>query len=126
VESGCGVGGNNVVNPDNKNFGPRIGLAYSPGDNWSIRAGFGIFYVQDIGSAVFDMARNTGGKDGNIIPGTNRTTLLNDPWATETASPLCPGYSGTCLSALQIQTNYQGNKTPYVEQYMLNIQRQIT
>jgi hypothetical protein len=126
VGTGCGAGGNNVVNPDNKNFGPRIGLAYSPAARWSIRAGFGIFYVQDIGNAVFDMARNTGGKDGNIIPGTNRTTLLNDPWATEIASPLCPGYSGTCLSAPQIQANYQGNKTPYVEQYIFNIQRQLT
>jgi hypothetical protein len=126
VETGCGVGGRNVVRPDNMNFGPRIGLAYSPEEKWSIRAGFGIFYVQDIGNVVFDMARNTGGKDGNIIPGTIRNTVLNDPWATETASPLCPGYSGVCLNAPQIQANYQGNRTPYVEQYMFNIQHQLT
>jgi hypothetical protein len=118
--------GPGLVNPSNKNFGPRLGLAYSPAEHWSVRAGFGIFYVQDIGNAVFDMARNAGGKDGNIIANNNRTTLLTAPWATEVANPACAGYSGPCLLAPQLQGNYQGNTTPYVEQYMLVLQRELT
>ena len=41
-----------------KNFAPRFGIAYSPDSKLVIRAGFGIFYNQDIGNAVFDMSRN--------------------------------------------------------------------
>ena len=118
--------GPGLVNPSNRNWGPRFGLAYSPAEHWSIRAGFGIFYVQDIGNAVFDLARNAGGKDGNIIANNARTTQLSAPWATEVANPACPGYSGPCLVAPQLQGNYQGNTTPYVEQYMLVVQRELT
>jgi hypothetical protein len=118
--------GPGLVNPSNKNFGPRIGLAYTPAEHWSIRAGFGMFYVQDIGNAVFDMARNRAGKDGNQLASNDRTTLLTDPWATEVANPACSGWSGPCLVGSQIQTNYQGNTTPYVEQYMLVVQRELT
>jgi Carboxypeptidase regulatory-like domain/TonB dependent receptor len=126
TESGCGLGNDNVYNADNRNFGPRIGVAWSPGNHWSVRAGGGIFYVQDVGNIVFDMARNIGGRDGNIIGASQRTTLLNAPWASESGSPLCPGYPGVCLNAPQLLANYQGNKTPYVTQYLFNVQRELT
>lgn len=118
--------GRALVNPNNKNFGPRIGINYSPSDKWSFRSGFGIFYAQDIGNAVFDMSRNLGGKDGSVIAATARTTDLSSPWSYEKASPLCPGFTGPCLTAPQIQANFQNNRTPYVEQYMANVQRQLT
>jgi hypothetical protein len=118
--------GQGLVNANNKNFGPRIGLAYSPGVHWSFRAGFGIFYVQDIGNSVFDMFRNQAGRDGNIIGPTQRNQTLSAPWAAESGSANCPGWSGVCLVAPQILANYQGNATPYVEQYMANIQRELT
>ncbi len=126
VQAGDQYMGRGLVNPNNRDFGPRIGLAYSPANHWSIRTGFGVFYVQDIGNAVFDMARNLGGRDGNVVPQDQRTTLLSSPWASEKASPLCPGWGGACLVTPQIQSNYQGNRTPYVNQYMLNIQRELT
>src|SRR5262249_41854146 len=39
--------GRSLVNPDNNNFAPRLGVAYSPTSRWTMRAGGGIFYVQD-------------------------------------------------------------------------------
>lgn len=126
VQAGDQYMGRGLVNANNADFGPRIGFAYSPFAHWSIRGGYGIFYVQDIGNAVFDMARNLGGRDGNVIPQDQRTTTLNSPWASEKASPLCPGWGGACLITPQIQANYQGNRTPYIGQYMFNIQREIT
>ncbi|HEY2016416.1 MAG TPA: TonB-dependent receptor, partial [Bryobacteraceae bacterium] len=118
--------GKGLVNPSNRNWGPRIGLAYNPADHWSIRAGFGMFYVQDIGNIVFDMARNMGGKDGYVISANQRTTYLSSPWATEVGSPNCPGWSGVCVNAPQIQATFQNNRTPYVQQYLLNVQRELT
>lgn len=126
VQAGDQYMGNSLVNPDYKNFGPRIGVAWAPTSKWNVRAGFGIFYVQDIGNAVFDMSRNLAGRDGNIIGPTQRNQLLSAPWAAEAANARCPGWTGTCLAAPQILANYQGNRTPYVEQYMLNIQRELT
>ena len=118
--------GQGLVNPSNRNWGPRIGLAYNPAEHWSIRAGFGMFYVQDIGNIVFDMARNMGGKDGYVIGASQRTTYLSSPWATETGSPLCPGWSGVCVVTPQIQATAQNNRTPYVQQYLLNLQHELT
>jgi hypothetical protein len=118
--------GRSLVNPDNNNFGPRVGLSYSPTDRWTLRAGFGTFYVQDIGNAVFDMSRNMAGRDTYVASIENRSADLNDPWALERANAKCPGYSGTCLAGPQLLGNIQNNRTPYVNQFMANIQRQIT
>jgi hypothetical protein len=118
--------GRSLVNPDNNNFGPRVGLSYSPTDRWTLRAGFGTFYVQDIGNAVFDMSRNMAGRDTYVASIENRSADLNDPWALERANAKCPGYSGTCLAGPQLLGNMQNNRTPYVNQLMANVQRQIT
>jgi Carboxypeptidase regulatory-like domain len=118
--------GPGLVNPSSKNFGPRIGLAYNPWAHWSVRAGFGIFYVQDIGEVEFDLARNRGGKDTNTIANNDRTTTLASPWASEVGNPLCPGFNGPCLVQSQLNAIYQGNTTPYVEQYLLVLQRELT
>lgn len=120
------VMGRGLVNPSDRNWGPRVGLAWAPAEHWSVRTGFGIFYVQDISNIVFDMARNLAAKDGYVIPSTARTTYLSSPWATESGSPNCPGFGGVCLAAPQVQGTDQNNRTPYVEQFLLNVQRELT
>ncbi|MEO7143376.1 MAG: TonB-dependent receptor, partial [Bryobacteraceae bacterium] len=118
--------GRSLVNADNNNFAPRIGLAYSPPDRWTFRAGFGMFYVQDEGNAVFDMARNLAGRDLYIASIENRSGSLTAPWALEQASASCTGWSGPCLSKPQVLANIQGMRTPYVDQWLFNIQRQLS
>ena len=54
--------GDNLVGDDKKNFAPRVGWAFTPSDKWSVRAGAGIFYMQDTGNPRFDMARNLSGR----------------------------------------------------------------
>jgi hypothetical protein len=120
------VMGRGMVNPSDRNWGPRVGLAYNPAQHWSVRAGAGMFYVQDITNIVFDMARNLAAKDGYVIPVNNRTTYLSSPWATESGSPNCPGFGGVCLAAPQVQATDQNNRTPYVEQFLLNVQRELS
>jgi hypothetical protein len=54
--------GGRLINDDKLNFAPRVGYAWTPSDNWSIRAGAGVFYMQDTGNPRFDMARNAAGR----------------------------------------------------------------
>lgn len=118
--------GRGLVNPDNNNFAPRIGLSYSPTDRWTVRAGLGVFFVQDSGNPVFDMARNLAGRDLFITSIEQRNAVLEDPWALERQRFTCTGYSGTCLGQPQILGNIQNMRTPYMNQWMFNIQRQLT
>ncbi len=127
VQRGNQYMGRSTVQPSNFDYGPRIGLNYALGTKWSFRAGFGIFYTNDIGNAVFDMVRNIGGKDGTVVSSSSRANVtLANPWANETGSASCPGYTGVCVLAPQIQANDHGNRTPYVEQYIGNVERQLT
>ena len=100
------------------NFAPRFGIAYSPDSKWVIRAGFGTFYNQDIGNAVFDMARQTAGRF-RINSNVGTPTLF---WS----NALSAGSSGNP----QITHPYSfvdaySHRTPYTMEPMLDIQRQL-
>ena len=60
VQSGDQYMGHSLVNPDNNNFAPRVGLSYSPSNRWTIRTGGGVFYVQDTANPTFDMGAQPG------------------------------------------------------------------
>jgi hypothetical protein len=126
TQSGDEFMGRGLVNPDNNNFGPRVGIAYSPTSNWTFRAGFGVFFTQDSGNAVFDMGRNLGGRDSFVADSEKPNSNFSDPWLFERQSFTCAGWSGTCIGAPQFLGNIQGNRTPYVFQWLFNIQRQLT
>ena len=125
ADNGC-LGGNQLVETDYKNFAPRVGISWSPFSKTTIRAGAGTFYVQDIGSAVFDASRNLAGRDQTIANTTTHNLtwanpyLLNGSNACGVAAPLvCESTPGL----LAVQYN---RRTPYVNQYEFNIQRQLT
>src|SRR5207249_7564515 len=44
--------------PDKNDFAPRVGIAWTMPPQTVIRSGGGIYYVRDIGNAVFDTVRN--------------------------------------------------------------------
>jgi hypothetical protein len=50
--------GRGAYKPDYNDFAPRLGLAWSVNPKTVVRAGGGIYYVRDIGNAVFDIVRN--------------------------------------------------------------------
>jgi hypothetical protein len=56
--------GARMVRTDYNNFAPRLGIAYSPSSQWSVRAGFGIFYSQESKNSIFDLNRGLGGRTG--------------------------------------------------------------
>jgi hypothetical protein len=117
----CGGGLNhNLLETKYKNFAPRVGIAYSPDGKTVIRSGFGIFYLQDIGNAMyFDLARNIGARVD--------FTWGNPTTPTLTWSNAIPGGNGAIA---QIGPPYglaaaYDHATSYTMQYLLNVQRQL-
>jgi hypothetical protein len=117
----CGGGlNNNLMETKYKNFAPRIGLAYTPDNKTVIRAGYGVFYNQDIGNAsYFDMSRNIAA----------RVTLTYGNPGTPTLgwNNAIPGGNG---AVAQVPPPYAyaaayDHATSYTLQYLLNIQRQF-
>ena len=58
--------GKRLIATDYNNFAPRLGIAYSPSSEWSIRGGFGIFYSQESKNSIFDLNRGLGGRTGRV------------------------------------------------------------
>ena len=93
--------------------------------NWSVRAGAGVFYMQDTGNPRFDMARNAAGRRQD----TSDPLRLNLNWAAPFAG------SGTNVCGVQpplvcvpnhyVLGNMYGRKTPYMVQYVFNVQREL-
>src|SRR6266567_2449110 len=48
--------GDRLVNRDNNDFAPRLGIAWAPDPKWATRTGAGMFYNQDQGNPRFDVA----------------------------------------------------------------------
>jgi hypothetical protein len=75
--------GSRLVKTDYNNFAPRLGIAYSPSSQWSVRAGFGIFYSQESKNSIFDLNRGLGGRTGRTpdntysAPNFGYTNFLN-------------------------------------------------
>jgi hypothetical protein len=101
--------------PDRNDFGPRAGLAYQINDKTVFRAGAGMYFVRDIGNAVFDIVRN--------IPFTIRQ---NEP-----ANPATPNLNWDRLFSRAgaptfLLINQYGERTSYVNQWQASIQRELT
>jgi hypothetical protein len=107
--------GRGAGTPDRNDLGPRLGLAYQLNDKTVLRAGGGIYYVRDIGNAVFDIVRN--------IPFTIRqaetanTTTPNLNWNRLFTQAGAPSF---------LLINQFGERTSYVAQWQAAIQRQLT
>jgi Carboxypeptidase regulatory-like domain/TonB dependent receptor len=126
VQVGNQYMGHALVAPDNNDFSPRVGLAYSPTNRWTLRSGFGGFYARDIGNTVFDMGRNIGGR-GQFASNTEiPNSPIEDPWGSLRGVASCSGWAGLCSVQPQIFTQPYNTRTPYVLEWLFNIQRQLT
>ncbi len=109
--------GERLVNDDRNDFAPRIGFAYSPTSKWTFRAGGGVFYAQDTGNPRFDMARNLAGRRRDEAT----PTILDLNWN----APFRNLGSTVLVSNPYVLGNINGRRTPYVIQYMFNMQREL-
>jgi len=106
------------------NFAPRLAISYSPKPTLVIRAGYGIFYSQDIGNAYFDMARNIAGR----VTYTNTDSTPPYGSSSLTWANAAPGGGGAVVNLPASTTAFVDaldHKSTYTEQYLLNIQQQV-
>ncbi len=108
--------GNTLVQTDNMDFAPRIGIAYSPTSKWVIRTGAGIFFSQDTGNPRFDMSRNLAGRV-RFNPST--PDFPNLTWSNALAS--LAGSNAQVPIPYAFANKYE-RATPYSFQYLLNVQ----
>ena len=108
-----------MINTNYKNFAPRIGVAYSPSDKWSVRTGIGMFYSQESKNSIFDMNRGLGGRTGNVAsPAYLPPTFTYSNFINTAALPV----------TLPVGLTWGANPhlpTTYSMQYLLNIQRTL-
>src|SRR5207247_1379006 len=104
----------------------RVGWAVNPRGEWSHRAGTGIFYMQDTGNPRFDMARNLSGRrrDNTLLLTPDLT--LDAPFRGVGSANDC-GVAPplVCLTNIYVLGNMPDRKTPYMLQYLFNVQREL-
>lgn len=110
--------GNRLIRTDYNNFAPRLGIAYSPNANWSIRTGFGVFFSQESKNSIFDMSRAAGGRANPAIDLQAVPTLSFQNFINTSQLPVSfvPGLTWGADPNL---------RTTYSMQYLFNIQRAI-
>ena len=111
--------GSRLVNTNYHDFAPRIGIAYSPSDKWSIRTGFGIFYSEESKNSIFDLSRGMGGR---------ATTLAPSTWAAPTFT--YTNFLNTASLPITIPVGLTWGVAQHLPdsstmQYVLNVQRSL-
>ena len=112
-----------MIQTDKNNFAPRVGLAWDPFGNGrtSVRAAFGIFYE----TINADIIQNTS-QPFNYTFTINTPFSLADPLRGQAQPPLFVNFTNPLFVGTQQVFNADpGLRTPYVEQFNLNVQRQI-
>ena len=123
---------NSLVNSDDKDFSPRLGLAYRLNGNTVIRGGYGIFYggLESVGyypnlaqNFPFQYDSNFQSSNFPCVPGdcpTNGQTL-NTGFSAALAAGLANFVHQPGLRSYDLQT-----KTPYSQEWNLTVQRALT
>jgi hypothetical protein len=109
--------GNRLIATDYNNFAPRLGIAWSPSDKWSIRTGFGFFFSQESKNSIFDLNRGLGGRTGTVEQNSYSLPAITYQNFVNTA---------TLPATLPVNLLWGADyhlPTTYSMQYVLNVQR---
>ena len=126
VQSGDQFLGRALVRPDNNDFAPRLGLAYSPTSNWTFRTGFGAFYSVDMNEPRVSPALNLAGNERVASNEERPNSNFSNPWASARGSFRCSGWDGPCLGQPLVYANNVNRRTPYIFHWLFNLQRQLS
>jgi hypothetical protein len=121
-------GGNPLVRKDWNDFAPRLGIAWSPTDKWTVRAGGGMFYAQDEANVYFDMTRNLVGRSTDTVDPLTNNLTWDHPFTINPGASKCGVASPPfiCVTTPLGLGNDPNRHTPYLYQFTANVQRQLT
>jgi hypothetical protein len=107
--------GRGAYRPDKNDIAPRLGIAWMVTPKTVVRSGGGIYYVRDIGNAVFDTVRNAPFTIRRDEPAeTFRPNLSYEQPFARTGAPTF------------ILANQWDEPSTYVGQWSLGVQRELT
>ena len=112
-----------IVEPDNNNFAPRIGLAYRLGEKTTVRSGFGVFYMTNYlweaqgvrGNWPFAISENFSNINDRFPVSPVETTF----------SPDLDVQMGSTVAPNAQHIVPRTNRTSYTMQWNLHVQRQL-
>jgi hypothetical protein len=111
--------GSRLINTNYHDFAPRIGIAWSPSDKWSIRTGFGIFYSAESKNSIFDLSRGMGGRTTTLVQHNyDQPTFSYGNFINTAALPVTVPISLTWGAAQHLPDSSS-------LQYILNVQRTL-
>ena len=122
------------------NFAPRVGFAWSPRENWSIRAGWGIYYnnseeeltLQNLQSAPFSIFSTGIGQVGGTPAFATPYTDISSGATTANPFPFTPFKPGTPVDFGPFEPLSGSNfidpnfNVPYNFNYNLTVQHQLS
>jgi outer membrane receptor for ferrienterochelin and colicin len=109
-----------TIPEDINNFAPRLGVAFSPSENWVLRAGFGMFHDRYLLAAVNRVAEWNGESAfQQIAYGALATQVFAAAQGGTPANPI----AGIAPSVV---TSSPSLSTPYTEVVSAGIERQLT
>jgi hypothetical protein len=115
-----GVPGGAGVNGDHKNFGPRVGFAWSVLPKTVVRAGYGIFYS----APQLDITRNLASNPPEFIV----SAFTNNQFDFQGARPASAGFDRPAAGTLEgatLNSIDANSRTPYTQQWNLSLQREL-
>jgi outer membrane receptor protein involved in Fe transport len=100
--------------PNYRAFSPRIGLAARLPYSFVFRAGYGIYYSQEIAEETYDLVRNGVG------------TQINEPTSNVPVLTLANGFPQTSSTGFPSYFGVDENgRTPYVQQWSASLQHEL-
>jgi hypothetical protein len=111
--------GSRLIDTNYHDFAPRFGVAWSPSEKWSIRAGYGVFFSVESKNSIFDLARGMGGRATTLAPATWYPSTFTYTNFINTASLPVTVPIGLTWGAAQ---HLPDSGT---QQFVVNVQRQI-
>lgn len=116
----------NTIHNDHANFGPRIGVAWTPVRNLVVRTGYGIFYGRTpaitVGTAFSNNALNV---QTLTFTGAGIPTYPNTQCGAPVATPSCAAPSGGTAGVPSIYVFQPNYHQPDVQQANLSLEYQI-